>query len=60
MPNLFSKPPAPPPLPKMAPPTTSPLSQELAVMQRQQGMNAAATSPGGGKKGSALTHTLTG
>ena len=60
MPSLFAKPPSPPPLPKMAPPTNTPLTQELSLMQKQQGANAAATSPAGGKKGSALTHTLTG
>lgn len=44
----------------MAPPTNTPLDAQLKLMAKQQGMNAAATSPGGGKRGSALTHTLTG
>jgi len=60
MPSLFAKPPSPPRLPKKAPPTQTPLTAELAQMQKAQGANAAVTSPAGGRKGSALTHTLTG
>lgn len=61
MPSLFSKPPSPPPLPKMAPPTATPLTAELQQMARKQGQNAAVLTPqGGGKKGTTLTHTLTG
>jgi hypothetical protein len=44
----------------MAPPVNTPLEQSLALLNRQQSMNAAAVSPGGGKRGTALTHTLTG
>ena len=61
MPALFSGPPKPPPLPKPAPPTNTPLTAELALMANRQGQNAAVlTPPGGGKKATALTHTLTG
>ena len=60
MPSLFSKPPSPPPPPKMAPPTQTPLMAELQQLSKRQGQNAAAVGAQGGKRGTTLTHSLTG
>lgn len=62
MPSLFAKPPSPPPLPKMAPPTNTPLTAELSQMAKRQGEAAAVASPPGARagRGKSLTHTLTG
>jgi hypothetical protein len=60
VPGLFSKPPAPPPLPKMAPPTNTTLTASLAQMQKAQSENAAVVSNRKAPRATTLTHTLTG
>ena len=60
---LFSGPPKPPPTPKMAPPTNTPLDAELAQLARRSGSAAAMlTGPGGKLAGTPATsaHQLTG